>query len=197
MNNITNFSIVSNHCCLDISPFNTQQIFDFKSLIFNNVILNDFLSFESLCEISFNDDMHKEWNINLTNEFNKRTINGILFYVNYDPSQNPSQKKYLLIFQNITKNDKSYGYMWIKENMIGQPTFALEYVTDAVIRSIVKDHYSTIKQNLYKVRSKIPTIKEYEEAYKYYIETYRYISYDKWKELSKKYNCKYRVGYTY
>lgn len=173
---------------LDVKPFIESDIYTFKSLISNNATLSSLISFNSCGEIEFDSDKHETWIINLVDEFKRKHINAIVFNVDdTNIKYNPQQYKYLILFQNITKALNSYGYIWVKEDK-SLVRFALDYAYEEIIHHLIKDLNFWKVEKLYNAIYQEPKIslKEFNNVYKEYIETYRWNDFEEWENLSKK-----------
>ena len=166
---------------LDVFPFKENLSFTIKEMMRNNITISEIISFYGYGIIEFEDSKHEKWNITIKDDFKKNKINALIFKVQESETLNPSKFEYIVVYNNVTKTDKSFGYYWYsKSNNKILTRVSLDDVPDVIIQSIVRDIHSFTKQKLYKALSDQLNYVEYKKIYEEYIKTYRSYSYEQY-----------------
>lgn len=181
---------------IDVKQFTETDTYIINKMLLNNPKISEIYDSFNYETVHFNNSKHDIWNIDLTEKFENNT-NALVIKLKTNIKQNPENNKYLVIYQNITKALNSYGYFWIKNNDdMGSMHVSIDYLCDCLLWSIIRDINIWPKIKYNNAVSGIPrifNIIELENIYKEYIETYRCSKYDKWLELSKQYNSRYKI----
>ena len=170
------------HLYLGVTPLKEKSIYEIKMMMQNNPLTCGMIKYFSCGIVTFDDERHDVWKIELRPEFKKNKTNVIIFEVDTsDVKSNPYGYNYIIVYNNVTKIDSSFNYFWYKEdeNKI-LSRVSLDEISDKVISSIVRDINSFKVHKLYNTINKGLNIVEYEKIYKEYIETYRAYSYDEY-----------------
>ena len=189
-------NIVPMYYFIDVKPFQYNDTYKIKKLLYNNPLISN------ICEqlyygiVTFENNKHDSWNIDFQEMFNINT-NIIIIKIKENLKFNPQNNKYLVIYQNITKAQNSYGCFWINsENEVKSMHVSIEYTFEDLLQIIIKDINLWSKIKLYNAISGIHkkfNVIEIDNIYKEYIETYRSKSIEEWESLSKVYNLRYRI----
>lgn len=189
-------NIVPMYYFIDVKSFQYNDTYKIKKLLYNNPLISN------ICEqlyygiVTFENNKHDSWNIDFQEMFNINT-NIIIIKIKENLKFNPQNNKYLVIYQNITKAQNSYGCFWINsENEVKSMHVSIEYTFEDLLQIIIKDINLWSKIKLYNAISGIPkkfNVIEIDNIYKEYIETYRSKSIEEWESLSKVYNLRYRI----
>ena len=181
---------------IDVKEFTNNSIYKINSLLINNPVISQIYESMYYGETTFDNHKHDNWNIQLTNIFNSN-INTIVIKLKEDLKNNPQNNKFLVIFQNLTKSQNSYGCFWINsENKVRSMHVSIDYIVEDLLQTIIKDIHLWPKVKLYDAildRKNKHNAIEIENIYKEYIETYRCSDYNKWKDMSRKFNARYRI----
>ena len=181
---------------IDIKPFTHKDIYKINRLLINNPTISSIYDTFYYGITTFENNKHDLWNISLSNNININT-NTLVVKLKKDPKINVQNNKYLVIYQNITKAENSYGCFWINNNnQVKSMHICIDYVIETLLQIIIKDINVWPKIKLYNVICNVDKTYnnvEVEKIYKEYIETYRCSTYEKWENMSKQYNSKYRI----
>lgn len=172
---------------LEAKPFAERDIYILNNMVLNNISCSNIVKNTLFANIKFDSSKHDKWIITPYSMYQKKLTNGIVFILDEDNVKyNPRQYKYLIIFQNITKVESSYGFLWVKDNQ-SLARFAIEYIHDEIIHQIIKDLNFWKIEKLYSAIYQEPKIslKEYNKVYKEYVETYRWKNFEEWENLIK------------
>ena len=186
-----NFNVT--HLYVDISTFKESDINRLKSSILGKNDINELVNFIGYGIATFENHKHDRWNIECINKFTRGKINCLIFNVKEDEVYNPYKYTKLIVFQNLTKNIESYGFVWVKDNERSLIRFCLDYIDDEVVKRIMEDLNSWKLHHIYSAYSHKPKLNavEMKKAYVKYIETYRCKSYKDWEASLKVYNQRY------
>lgn len=181
---------------IDVKPFSKNDIYRIHKPIVNNASINSIYDSFYYGKVTFENSKHDVWNIETVEDFDNN-INCLIIKLKTDNINNPANYKYLVIYQNITNIQNSYGFFWInKDDKMSTMHICLEYLIDELLHTIVRDIKFWPQMKLYNAISgvySIHNIVELERLYKEYIETYRCSSYENWMKSFKKYNNRYKI----
>lgn len=189
------FKFEVSHCYIGVSNFKETDINRLKCAILGKPDVNQLVNFEGYGVVEFESNKHDIWNVIFNDKFTRGKINCLVFSVNKDEKYNPYNYSKLIAFQNLTKNNESYGYVWVKDDGHSLIRFCLDHIDDAIIQHMMQDLNSWKLHHIYAAYSHKPKLnaKEMEAEYKKYIETYRCISYEDWKSSLRVFNQRYKV----
>lgn len=189
-------NIIPMYYFIDLKPFQYNDTFKIKNLLYNNPVIGNIYESFHFGKVTFKTNKHDSWDIDIIDTFNSN-INTIVIKLKENQKINPQNNKYLVIYQNLTKAQNSYGCFWINsENKVKSMHVSIEYMVEDLLQTIIKDINLWPKLKLYNTivdtKNKHNAI-EIENTYKEYIETYRCSNYEQWKEMSRKFNARYRI----
>lgn len=164
---------------LGITPLKENLVYEIKMMIMNNPLTCGMIEFLGCGHTTFDTDRHENWTIELRDEYKKNKINAIVFKVLDNEKYNPHKYDYIVVYNNVTKAESSFGYFWYRKSdnkMLSR--ISLDSVSDVIIRCIVRDINSFKVSKLYEAMNKGLNAIEYDKVYREYIESYRALSYE-------------------
>lgn len=189
-------NIIPMYYFIDVKPFQYNDTFKLIKLLYNNPVIGNICESAYLGKITFKNNKHDSWDIELLDKYSSNT-DALILKIKENPKDNPQNNQYLVIFQNLTKAINSYGCLWInKDNKVKVMHVSIEYMVEDLLQTIIKDinFWPKIKLcNAISDRKHKHNCIEIENIYKEYIETYRCDKYDKWLEMSRQYNIRYKI----
>ena len=176
-----------NHLYLTTSVFKESLIYKLNSIISNNTTINDLTEFLGYGIITFDDNKHETWDVEVFDKFTRGKINSIVYKVKEDESLNPHKYDYLVVFYNNTKGYESYGYVWVDTNK--QKTllrFCLEFIDSIIPQHIMQDINSWKNYIIYELYNKPNlTFGEYKKGMNEYYLKNKGCTYDEYYDFNK------------